>query len=68
MLKQEKSWVLYDWANSAYPLLITTAVFPLYFKAAAAEAAIPGSTSTAYWGYANLCQAINGPSFCSFMY
>ncbi|MGG5254280.1 MFS transporter [Neobacillus sp. SM06] len=53
MLKQEKSWVLYDWANSAYSLLITTAVFPLYFKAAAAEAAIPGNASTAYWGYAN---------------
>jgi UMF1 family MFS transporter len=53
MTKQEKSWVFYDWANSAYSILITTAVFPLYFKAAAENAGLAGSTSTAYWGYAN---------------
>lgn len=53
MSKQEKSWVFYDWANSAYSILITTAVFPLYFKAAATEAGLAASTSTAYWGYAN---------------
>jgi UMF1 family MFS transporter len=53
MSKQEKSWVFYDWANSAYSILITTAVFPLYFKAAANEAGLAASTSTAYWGYAN---------------
>ncbi|WP_026567019.1 MFS transporter [Bacillus sp. UNC41MFS5] len=53
MSKQEKSWVLYDWANSAYSILITTAIFPLYFKAAAKEAGLAASTSTAYWGYAN---------------
>jgi MFS transporter, UMF1 family len=50
---QEKSWVFYDWANSAYTLLITTAIFPLYFKAAASDAGIAATTSTAYWGYAN---------------
>src|SRR4051812_31040597 len=53
MSKQEKSWVFYDWANSAYSILITTAVFPLYFKAAANQAGLAASTSTAYWGYAN---------------
>src|SRR4051794_4851071 len=53
LTKQEKSWVFYDWANSAYSILITTAIFPLYFKAAANEAGIVASTSTAYWGYAN---------------
>ncbi|OLS40360.1 MFS transporter [Bacillus sp. MRMR6] len=53
MTKQEKSWVFYDWANSAYSILITTAIFPLYFKAAATEAGLASSTSTAYWGYAN---------------
>jgi UMF1 family MFS transporter len=25
------AWAFYDWANSVYPLVITTAVFPLYF-------------------------------------
>ena len=53
MTKQEKSWVFYDWANSAYSILITTAIFPLYFKAAADGAGLAGSTSTAYLGYAN---------------
>ncbi|WHY88429.1 MFS transporter [Neobacillus novalis] len=53
MSKPEKSWVFYDWANSAYSILITTAIFPLYFKAAANEAGLAGATSTAYWGYAN---------------
>ncbi|WP_160718928.1 MFS transporter [Bacillus sp. USDA818B3_A] len=53
MSKQEKSWVFYDWANSAYSILITTAIFPLYFKAAANSSGLAASTSTAYWGYAN---------------
>lgn len=53
MSKQEKGWVLYDWANSAYSILITTAIFPLYFKAAANDAGLAATTSTAYWGYAN---------------
>ncbi|MDC3416961.1 MFS transporter [Aquibacillus salsiterrae] len=49
--KQESSWMLYDWANSAYTLIITTAVFPLYYKAAATNAGISGADSTAYLGY-----------------
>ena len=53
LTKQEKSWALYDWANSAYSIIIVTAIFPIYFKAAADAASIPASTSTAYWGYAN---------------
>ncbi len=27
------AWAFYDWANSVYPLVITTAVFPLYYGA-----------------------------------
>lgn len=53
MSKAEKGWVFYDWANSAYSIVVVTAIFPLYFKAAASEAGIAASTSTAYWGYAN---------------
>ncbi|WP_342046586.1 MFS transporter [Bacillus sp. OTU530] len=51
--KQEKSWIFYDWANSAYSLIITTAIFPIYFKAAAKNAGVTAANSTAYWGYAN---------------
>ena len=53
LTKQEKSWVFYDWANSVYSILISTAIFPFYFKAAAKEAGLAAATSTAYWGYAN---------------
>ncbi|WP_019155751.1 MFS transporter [Robertmurraya massiliosenegalensis] len=49
----ERSWALYDWANSAYTIVIVTAIMPLYFKSVATEAGISASTSTAYWGYAN---------------
>ena len=53
MSTPERSWALYDWANSAYSIVVVTAIFPLYFKASASEAGIVASTSTAYWGYAN---------------
>ncbi|EUJ33217.1 major facilitator superfamily permease [Listeria floridensis FSL S10-1187] len=51
--KEERSWILQDWANSAYSIMITTAILPIYFKGVADNAGIAGHTSTAYWGYAN---------------
>ena len=27
-----KAWVLYDWANSVYPLIISSAIFPILFE------------------------------------
>lgn len=27
------AWAFYDWANSVYPLVITTAIFPLFYNA-----------------------------------
>ena len=51
--KIEKSWILQDWANSAYSIMITTAVFPLFFKAVATGADVSAANSTAYLGYAN---------------
>ena len=49
--KEEKSWMLYDWGNSAYSVIITTAIFPIFYKTAAADAGINGANSTAYLGY-----------------
>ncbi|EIT85572.1 putative efflux transporter [Fictibacillus macauensis ZFHKF-1] len=49
--KEERSWMYYDWANSAYSIIITTAVFPLFYKAAATNAGIRPADSTAYLGY-----------------
>lgn len=63
--KEENSWVFYDWANSAYSIIITTAVFPLFYKAAATNAGISATHSTAYLGYtiaiATFILAILGP-------
>lgn len=28
-----KAWAVFDWANSAYALVISTAIFPIYFEA-----------------------------------
>ncbi|GAA0334892.1 MFS transporter [Bacillus carboniphilus] len=47
----EKSWMMYDWANSAYSIIITTAIFPIYYKTVANNAGIEASDSTAYLGY-----------------
>lgn len=52
MKKQERSWILYDWANSAYSIAITTAIMPLFFKDVLA-AGLSDHLSTAYWGYGN---------------
>ena len=52
MTRSERSWILYDWANSAYSLTVTAAVFPIFFKTTAASG-MEGYQSTAAWGYAN---------------
>ncbi|MBU6080840.1 MFS transporter [Allobacillus halotolerans] len=49
--KPEKSWMMYDMANSAYSVVITTAIFPIYYKAVANEAGVSAADSTAYLGY-----------------
>lgn len=37
MTRQERSWILYDWANSAYSIVVTAAIFPIFFKGFAAK-------------------------------
>ncbi|HMB01482.1 MAG TPA: MFS transporter, partial [Spirochaetota bacterium] len=50
MQNKEKAWIWYDVANSAFVLIITTTLMPLFFKNyAARELAL--SESTAYWGF-----------------
>jgi len=55
-------WCLYDWANSAFPTVITTFVFAAYFTKAVASDPISG---TEQWGYAisasALAVALTGP-------
>ncbi|RDW16750.1 MFS transporter [Oceanobacillus chungangensis] len=63
--KKEKSWMMYDWADSAYSIIITTAIFPIYYKAVAENAGVADVDSTAYLGYtisiATLILALLGP-------
>lgn len=33
--KVVRAWYMYDWANSVYALVISSAIFPIYFKAVA---------------------------------
>lgn len=32
--KTINGWAFYDWANSSYPLVITTAIFPIFYESA----------------------------------
>ena len=52
MTKQERSWILQDFGNSAYSIAITTALLPVFYKTYAATTLDP-TAATAYWGYAN---------------
>lgn len=52
MNKEERSWILQDFGNSAYSIAITTAILPVFFKNIAGAELEP-NISTAYWGYAN---------------
>ena len=49
--KQENSWAMYDWGSSAYSIIITTAVFPIFYKSSATAAGVSAANSTAYLGY-----------------
>lgn len=51
--KPQWSWIFYDWANSGYGIIVTTAVLPVYFKAIAQSNGVSAANATAYWGYAN---------------
>lgn len=61
----EKKWVLYDVANSAFTLLIST-IMPIYFIYLADGAGLSSVDYLAYWGYATslvtVLVAILGPT------
>jgi MFS-type transporter involved in bile tolerance (Atg22 family) len=35
--KVKRAWTMYDWANSPYALVITTAIFPIFFNAVTSD-------------------------------
>jgi UMF1 family MFS transporter len=52
MTRTERNWILYDVANSAFILVIGTAIGPIFFKQVISQG-IDGAVSTANWAYAN---------------
>ncbi len=50
--RQEKGWIMYDWANSAYSVIITTVVLPLFYKSITTGSGIAPNLADSYWGYA----------------
>lgn len=51
LTRAEKSWILYDVANSAF-IMIVTATIPIYFRSLTEGAGMAASTSTSVWGSA----------------
>ena len=45
--REEKSWIMYDWANSVYATIMMAAVFPIYFTTVANNSGHQGDT---WWG------------------
>lgn len=45
---QERSWILYDWANSVHSTIIVAAIFPIYFASVAKAAGVAGDV---WWGW-----------------
>lgn len=50
--KEEKSWVLYDAANSVFVLVMVTAIMPIFFKEVV-SAGVPSAISTSNWAFGN---------------
>lgn len=59
------AWATYDWANSAFAVVILTAIFPVYYRGLAVNAGKAAETATAYWAYTTslslLLVALIGP-------
>ena len=45
--REERSWIMYDWANSVYATIMMAAVFPIYFTSVAGSA---GQSGDYWWG------------------
>ncbi|MBB6479358.1 MFS transporter [Spirochaeta isovalerica] len=63
LTKTERSWILYDVANSAFVLIVTTTLMPIFHKDYVAAGS--GAQSTADWGFvvslASLILAVLAP-------
>jgi Permeases of the major facilitator superfamily len=62
--KAVRSWIMYDWANSAFVTTMVAAVLPIFYADVAA-AGLPDYLKTSYWGYTQtigmVCVALIAP-------
>jgi UMF1 family MFS transporter len=57
LTREERDWILYDVANSAFVLVMVTAIMPIYFKDVMAVGLQP-HVATANWGFANAAASL----------
>jgi len=50
--KEERSWIFYDWANSAFSAIVSAIILPVFFKTIAGAQGVSDVDATAFWGYA----------------
>lgn len=50
--REEKSWMIYDWANSAFSAIVAAIILPVFFNTIAESNGLSSVNATAYWGYA----------------
>ena len=61
--KEEKSWMMYDWANSAHSVVVVT-ILPIFYNTVASYMSNAESGMTT-WGYATrACARPCSPSLC----
>ena len=46
--KEEKSWIFYDWANSAFSAIVAAIILPIFFKSMAQLGGVSDVNATAY--------------------
>ena len=55
-----RAWAMYDWANSAFVLVVITAVFPIYYqKVAAGGAGVGAAEATKWLSYATTASLVS---------
>ena len=47
--KGQRAWVMYDWANSVYSLVITSTIFPVYYNSV--TKGVDGSDTVSFFGW-----------------
>lgn len=54
----QRAWAMYDWANSAYNLVITSTIFPIYYTAITTRKGEPNGDIVSFFGFKFLNSAL----------